>query len=235
MKSALLPEESPTPRIEQSPARRRILVADDHPVIRIGVRNMLAAVPGYEVVGEACDGEEAVAQAHALVPDIVLLDLKMPRLPGIETLRTIMRDSVPVKTILLTGSISMQEIVEALQIGARGIVTKDVLVDHLFDALAAVLEGDYWVGGRRVLNLMSTLSELMQHVSADHRTYDLTRREQQVVQHIVEGCTNRDIASELGTSPEKIKRHLSNIYDKTGVSTRLELALFAISRRLVEF
>lgn len=212
----------------------RIVIADDHPVVRIGVRNMLQADRGLDVVGESNDGDEAITQTLELLPDILLLDLAMPRLPGLEAMRAIMNGSPSVKIILLTATITTQQIIEALQIGARGIVLKDALAGDLNTAIRAVVGGDYWIGGRRVVNLVGALHELMQQAAVPERkTYGLTPREMEVVGCIVEGCSNRDIAKQFGLSEETVKRHLSNIFDKTGVSTRLELAMFAIAHHLV--
>ena len=111
----------------------RIVLADDHPVVRIGVRNMLTEQDGFEVVGEADDGDEAITQTLELQPDILLLDVQMPRLPGLEAMRAIMNGSPTVKILLLTSTITTQQIIEALHIGARGIVLKDALASHLQD------------------------------------------------------------------------------------------------------
>jgi DNA-binding NarL/FixJ family response regulator len=212
----------------------RIVIADDHPVVRIGVKNMLQSDPGLDVIGEASDGDEAITGTLELLPDILLLDLQMPRLPGLEAMRAIMSGSPTVKILLLTSTITTQQIIEALQIGARGIVLKDALADHLTTAIRAVSSGDYWIGGKRVVNLVGALHELMQQAAVPERkTYGLTPRELEVVGCIVEGCSNRDIAKQFSISEETVKRHLSNIFDKTGVSTRLELALFAIAHQLV--
>ena len=217
-------------------ANIRIVVADDHPVVRFGVRNMLLNEQGFEVVGEAEDGDDAITQTLELEPDILLLDVAMPRLPGLEAMRAIMAKSPRVKIVLLTSTISVQQIIEALQIGARGIVLKDSVVGDLGNALRAVLSGDYWIGGERVVNLLKALQELQAQAAAvpERKTYGLTPRELEVVSCIVEGCSNRDIAKQFTISEETVKRHLSNVFDKTGVSTRLELALFAIAHKLVE-
>jgi DNA-binding NarL/FixJ family response regulator len=196
-------------------------LADDHPVVRIGVRNMLGEQDGFEVVGEASDGDEAVAQTLKLQPDILLLDVQMPRLPGIEAMRTIMTGTPTVKILLLTSTITTQQIIEALQIGARGIVLKDALAGHLQTAIRTVISGDYWIGGKR------------EAAVPPRKTFGLTPRELEMVGAIVDGCSNRDIARQFGLSEETVKRHLSNVFDKTGVSTRLELALFAIAHHLV--
>lgn len=224
----------PRPPVKSSPTIR-ILLADDHPVVRIGVRNMLQSEPSFEVVGEVGDGDEAITETLELLPDILLLDLYMPRLPGLEAMRAIMSGSPSVKIVLLTSTITTQQIIEALQIGARGIVLKDAVAEHLTSAIKAVISGDYWIGGRRVVNLVGALHELMQKAAVpDRKTFGLTPREMEVVSCIVEGCSNRDIAKQFGLSEETVKRHLSNIFDKTGVSTRLELAMFAIAHHLVD-
>ena len=212
----------------------RIVIADDHPVVLIGVRNMLQGDHALEVVGDCGDGDEAITQTLELLPDILLLDLYMPRLPGLEAMRAIMNGSPSVKIILLCATITTQQIIEALQIGARGIVLKDALAGDLNTAIRAVVGGDYWIGGRRVVNLVGALHELMQQAAVpDRKTFGLTPREMEVVGCIVEGCSNRDIAKQFSLSEETVKRHLSNIFDKTGVSTRLELAMFAIAHHLV--
>ena len=230
------PVPSQTPASHHTHSTMRIVVADDHPVVRFGVKNMLMSEPGFEVVGEANDGDEAITMTLEVEPDILLLDLAMPKLPGLEAMRAIMSRSPRVKIILLTSLISTQQIIEALQIGARGIVLKDSVASDLGESLRAVLSGDYWIGGKRVVNLLSALHDLMQQAAAvpEKKTYGLTPRELEVVTCIVEGCSNKDIAKQFTISEETVKRHLSNIFDKTGVSTRLELALFAISHKLVD-
>lgn len=216
------------------PSVLRLVVADDHPVVRIGVRNMLLADPGCEVVGEACDGDDAITQTLEHEPDILLLDLQMPKLPGLQTMRAIMGRSPGVKIILLTATITPQQIIEALQLGARGIVLKDAVTDHLSTSIRAVAAGDYWIGGRRVVNLVQALHDLTQQTIVPQRkTFGLTPRELDVVGCIVEGCSNKDIAKQFSISEETVKRHLSNVFDKTGVSTRLELALFSIAHQLI--
>jgi two-component system nitrate/nitrite response regulator NarL len=195
---------------------------------------MLTEEDGFEVVGEASDGDDAITLTLESQPDVLLLDVQMPRLPGLEAMRAILNGTPTVKVLLLTSTITTQQIIEALHIGARGIVLKEALGGHLQTAIRTVYGGDYWIGGKRVGNLVSALHDLMRQTAAPpHKTFGLTPREFEVVGCIVEGCSNRDIAKRFSLSEETVKRHLSNIFDKTGVSTRLELALFAIAHQLI--
>jgi DNA-binding NarL/FixJ family response regulator len=212
----------------------RVIIADDHPVVRVGVRNMLSSEPVIDVIAEAGDGDEALDLTNRLAPDVLLLDISMPRLSGLDVLPRIMDGSPTVKIILLTAGITTQQIIEALQTGARGIILKNTMTDRMSEAVMSVASGDYWIGGKRVVNLVAALHDLEQKAAKPERkTYGLTPREMEVVGCIVEGCSNRDIAQQFHLSEETVKRHLSNIFDKTGVSTRLELAMFAIAHELV--
>jgi DNA-binding NarL/FixJ family response regulator len=198
---------------------------------------MLESVARLSVVGEAIDGEDALAQTILLQPDILLLDLHMPRLNGIDALRGILDRAPGVKVLLLSSAISHQQIIEALQLGAWGVVLKTSIAEDITRSIDAVLRGHYWVIGRSFSSLRAALQYVDQQaaLAAPQRsTFGLTPREIEVVSGIVEGCSNKDIALKLTISEETVKRHLSNIFDKTGVSTRLELALFAINHKLIE-
>ena len=214
----------------------RIVIADDHPVFRHGLRRLLEAEPGLQVVGEAGDGAEAVAVVRRLKPDILLLDLAMPGVPGLEALSELAGSSAPVRTILLTAAVETPQIVEALQLGARGVVLKHSASQLLLKSIRTVMEGQYWVGRDTVSNLVETLRTLMpsREKKAARRTFNLTPRELEIIGAIVEGYTNKDIAQKFSLSEQTVKHHLTNIFDKLGVSNRLELALFAVNHRLVE-
>ncbi len=160
-------------------------------------------------------GTKQLPRRSSLQPDVLLLDVSMPRMPGLEAMRAIMSGPSTAKILLLTSTITTQQIIEALHIGARGIVLKDALANHLQTAIRTVNAGDYWIGGKRVVNLVSALHDLMQQAARPQRkTYGLTPRELEVVGCIVEGCSNRDIAKQFSLSEETVKRHLSNIFDK---------------------
>ncbi len=212
----------------------RILIADDYPVVRFGVRKMLQSHHEYVVVGEASNGKEAIREIREMQPDILLLDLNMPLLPGLEALRELTTIQVPTRTILLTSSISQREILEALQLGARGVVLKDTLTTDLSACIAAVMQGHYWLGRKPVQDLVQVLNELMEEIEQPAtNTFGLTVRELDVVRLIAQGLTNKEIAQECSIADGTVKRRLKKIFDKVGVWNRLELALFAINHRLV--
>lgn len=211
-----------------------ILIADDHPIFRDGLRRLLEAEPGLKVIGEACDGAEAVKMARELKPDILLLDLAMPRHPGLEALRDLGSGQQSVRVILLTAAAEKQQIVEALQLGARGVVLKDSATQLLLKSIHTVMSGEYWVGRESVSNLVQYLRTLVQSSGeeAKQKKFGLTPRELEIVSAVVAGYANKEIAEYFKISEDTVKHHLSNIFDKLGVSTRLELALFAVNQAL---
>jgi two-component system nitrate/nitrite response regulator NarL len=212
----------------------RIIIADDHPIFRDGLKRLLESEREFKVIGEACDGVEAVKLARQLKPEILLLDLAMPRRPGLEALREMNSDSSSVRVILLTAAIEKDQIVEALQLGARGVVLKDSATQILLKSIRAVMSGEYWVGRESVSNLVQYLRNLIDSSSTHSRQkrYGLTPRELEIISAVVAGYANKEIAHHFRISEDTVKHHLSNIFDKLGVSTRLELALFAVNQSL---
>jgi len=213
----------------------RLVIADDHPIFRDGLRRLLEAEPDMKVIGEAKDGVEAVKLARQLRPDIMLLDLAMPKHPGLEALRELSDGSAhSVRVILLTAAAEKNQIVEALQLGARGVVLKDSATQLLLKAIHTVMAGEYWVGREAVSNLVQYLRNQMQ-ASAEaskQKKFGLTPRELEIISAVVAGFANKEIAEYFKISEDTVKHHLSNIFDKLGVSTRLELALFAVNQGL---
>jgi two-component system, NarL family, nitrate/nitrite response regulator NarL len=210
----------------------RILIADDHPILRDGLRKLLEVEPDFIVAGEACNGHEALQMTRQLEPDMLLLDLVMPGVPCLEVLRSLTATPLPTRTILLTASIDRDEIVKALQLGARGIVMKDSASQLLMKAIRLVMAGQYWIGHEGVTGLIETFRTQM--FDAMERPYGLTARELEIVTTVTTGFSNKEIAQRLSLSEETVKHHLTKIFSKLGVTNRLELALFAISQNLVK-
>jgi len=212
----------------------RILIADDHPVFREGLISIFRKEREFEIVGEASDGRQALQLINDLHPDVLLLDLLMPLLTGLETLRELSDSTTPVRPIVLTAAIAQEQIAQALQLGARGIVLKDTPTEVLFSSIRAVMNGRFWVGQTEVKDLMEALRYYVASADEDSKKqFGLTSRERDVVSAITVGFTNREIAEKFSISEQTVKHHLRNIFDKTGVSNRLELALFAIKHGLV--
>jgi len=165
----------------------------------------------------------------------MLLDLAMPKHPGLEALRDLSNgEANSVRVILLTAAAEKKEIVEALQLGARGVVLKDSATQLLLKAIHTVMAGEYWVGRESVSNLVQYLRNLVQSSGdeAKQKKFGLTPRELEIVSAVVAGFANKEIAEYFKISEDTVKHHLSNIFDKLGVSTRLELALFAVNQSL---
>jgi two-component system nitrate/nitrite response regulator NarL len=222
-------------RTTVKPAMVTVLIADDDPIVRQAVRSVLDVSGGFRVVGEAEDGKMAAELVKETDPDILLLDLLMPNLPGLEALRVITTAGSEVRTVLLCSAISAKQILEALQLGARGVVLKK-RVAELVPALDAVMRGQYWIESQSVSNVVQVVQQLAvatPQPSQWQNRFGLTARETEIISFITQGCMNRDIAASLSITEETVKRHLTNIFNKVGMSNRLELALFAIEHGLV--
>lgn len=216
--------------MSKTPPPTRVLIADDHAMVRQGLQALLKYEPDFSVVGEAADGEEAVRLVRKLRPDLVLLDMAMPRASGMEVLCELQLDPSPARVILLTAIIDGPQIVEALQLGARGVVLKESAATLLFKAMRAVRGGQYWIGHECVPDVLLAMRQISQPA---HQAYHITPRELQVLSELVAGGTNKEISAKFSISEETVKHHLTSLFDKLGVSNRLELAMFAISHSLI--
>ena len=213
--------------------RVRIAIADDHPIFRDGLRRLLAADTGLELVGEAATGQQTIAMVARARPDILLLDLSMPDGTGLDVLRALetMRSSPHV--VLLTASIEQAEVAEAMLQGARGVLLKDAASALLFKCIRCVMAGEYWLGKDRLPALIDAL-RAFRSPGAAAGVDALTERERTVVAAVRDGATNREIAQQMGLSPQTVKNYLSHIYDKLAVSNRLQLARLAAERRILD-
>src|SRR5438876_9818786 len=177
----------------------RVVIADDHKILRAGVSQLLASELDFDVVGEAGDGAEAVALVRQLRPDVLLLDLAMPRMNGLDTIRELTA-SCACRIVLLTAQIEKRQILEALQLGARGILLKQTAINLLFKCIRAVMNDEYWVDRASVADLILAFRQSHRAEAAPRRNFNLTPREMQVIARVVAGCPNKEIAQQFSIS-----------------------------------
>ena len=201
----------------------RVLVVDDHPVVRTGLAAVISLEPDFELVGEAEDGAQAVAMVREQRPDVVLMDLRMPRMDGVTAIRAITKDFPQVRVLALTTYDGDVSIHRALEAGARGYLLKDMLLTEVVTAIRAVYRGERVIPAP----VAARLAEFTPRA-------DLTVREVEVMQFVARGLSNREIAAAIGRSDETVKLHLKNIFTKLGVGDRTEAVTLAISRGILD-
>ena len=212
----------------------RVVLADDHRIFIDGLRALLSTDPAFHVVGVSHDGDEAVQVITELLPDLLLLDVSMPPAGGIEVLKQIALQAPSVRTLLLTAAVSRDALLTAVQLGARGVLLKEHATALLFDSMRAVMQGGYWLDREHIGGMIAAMRPESQPAPARHKAnrFNLTLRELQVISAVKAAESNREIATRLSVREDTVKHHLSNIFDKLGVFSRVELAVFAINHGL---
>jgi len=208
----------------------RVLIADDHAVVRQGLRAFLEAQNDIEVVGEANDGSEAVRLADALRPDVLVMDVVMPKVDGIEAIRRIRTAGVPAKVIVLTSFADDQKVFAAVRAGAAGYLLKDIRPDELGEAIRTVMRDEALLNPRVAATLMQEFAHQARTPASDA----LTLREMDVIRLLARGRSNKEIALELGVAEKTVKTHVSSILSKLQLADRTQAALYAVRERLVE-
>ena len=216
-----------------TPLVTTVLVADDHAVVRHGVRSILTAQPDFDVVGDAADGKEAVDRALALRPDLVVLDVSMPRLTGLQAAAELGRRAPGMRTLMLSMHDDEQFLFEALRAGASGYVLKSAVDRDLVDACRATMRGESFLYPDAIAALVQ--DRLARAAAGDDVSVDpLTPRETEVLKLIAEARTNQQIAGALTISPKTVENHRASILEKLGMRDRVELTRYAIRRGLVQ-
>ena len=202
----------------------KVLIADDHTIVRAGLTALLGTEKDIEVVGEAKNGAEAVSNAVELHPDVVIMDLMMPKMDGVEATKELLRKAPSVKTILLTTYGTSDGIAHALRAGARGAVLKNADNSELAKAIRIVAQGGDYIS-----------PDIRQQLAADPPVPDLTPRQSEILKSMVRGLTDRDIAERLGLSTESVSEHVGAIRQKIGAANRTEAVAIAMRKYLLKF
>jgi len=233
--------EEPSPAAPGEAAKIRIVVADDHPIFRDGLCRLLALEPDFEVVGQAHDGRQVLDVLQQYEPDILLLDLKMPGLDGLATLQRLQSSKHKTRVIVLTASEDKNEFVQAMKLGTAGIVLKQSATDLLIKSIRKVNAGEIWLDSHTTAAVMrqfatgadeSPAGVAPASSSRERERSLLSQREREIVALVAQGFKNKEMAEKMFISEQTVKNHLHNIFDKLGVSDRLELALYAIHNNL---
>ncbi|HVM40254.1 MAG TPA: response regulator transcription factor [Acidimicrobiia bacterium] len=229
-------ENEPTPARSGVESEIRVLVADDHALFRRGLNMILESEGGIQVIAEAEDGQEAVNKALDLAPDVVLMDVRMPRLSGIEAASRI-REGVPsCKILMLTVSDEEEDLYEAVKAGANGYLLKEISIEEVADAIRAVTQGQSLISpsmASKLLEEFNTLSKQADDRSSPHAPR-LTDRELEVLQLVAQGLSNKRIAEKLYISENTVKNHVRNMLEKLHVHSRMEAVLYAMRENLID-
>lgn len=214
----------------------RVVVADDHELFRRGLELVLADEADIEVVAEAGDGQQAVELAQEHVPDVVVMDVRMPVLSGIEAASQIKEELPHVKILMLTISDEEDDLYEAIKAGAAGYLLKEISIDEIANAVRAVHGGQSLISPSMASKLLNEFASMIKREEEKHQVPAprLTPREMEVLQHIAKGENNREIAGELFISENTVKNHVRNILDKLHLHSRMEAVVYAVREKLLE-
>ncbi|HUW64901.1 MAG TPA: response regulator transcription factor [Spirochaetia bacterium] len=212
----------------------RILIADDHPLVREGLCRVLAAEPALEVIGEAEDGRGAIDFVREYEVDIVLLDINMPGINGIEACKVIKKERPLVGVVALTVHDQEEYVFELIKAGISGYVLKDISPDLLVRTILGVARGESFIPPLLTTRVLEEFSRLAQYQQREVNPFGLTGRETEILRLVGEGRSNREIAGQLFISERTVKNHLTSVFGKLGVSDRTRAALYAVKNRLVE-
>ena len=214
----------------------KILIVDDHALFRRGIQMVLEQEDGIEVVGEATDGQEAVEKAEELMPDVVLMDVRMPKRSGIEATSAI-REAIPhAKILMLTVSDEEEDLYEAIKAGASGYLLKEISTEDVADAIRSVWTGQSRISPAMASKLLNEFQAMSKRAEERENVHSprLTDREMEVLRLVAKGMNNRDIAKELFISENTVKNHVRNILEKLQLHSRMEAVVYAVREKLLE-
>jgi len=212
----------------------RVLICDDHALFRRGLIMVLESEEGIDVVAEAEDGEEAILKAEEEAPDVVLMDVRMPRMSGIEATRAIANAVPSAKILMLTVSDEEEDLYEAVKSGASGYLLKDSSIEEVAQAVRVVADGQSLISPSMAVKLIDEFKQMSQPDRGPVTTFRLTERELEVLRLVAQGLNNKDIAKRLFISENTVKNHVRNLLEKLQLHSRMEAVLYAVREKLVE-
>jgi two-component system, NarL family, response regulator NreC len=227
-------EHSTIASAPRTPGKIRVLLADDHTILRAGVRMMLNAQPDIEVVGEASDGRHAIAEAQRLQPDVILMDITMPDLNGIEATRQVKRLLPEIKVLVLTMHENEEYLFQVLRAGASGYMLKEAADTELISAIRIITNGSFYLSSSAQSMMVGDYLQRVRSGEERDSYSELTEREREILKHVAEGYTNNQIAERLFISPKTVDTHRTHIMDKLNLHSRAELVKYAMRRGLLE-
>lgn len=213
----------------------RILIADGHPIVREGLRHVIQREKDFELIGEAEDGSALLGNVSNLNPDILIMELKLPHLDGFTAIRTLQLNSPKTRILLFTASESKEDFVEAMKLGCSGIVLKNTPVELIAKSIRKVQSGEIWLDSNTTAAVMRQFATATEYTHQNGKFRErtlLSQREREIIVLIAQGYKNKEIAEKMFITEQTVKNHLHNVFDKLGVSDRLELALYAIHNSL---
>ena len=214
----------------------RVMICDDHALFRRGLIMVLESEDGVEVIGEAEDGDEAVRKAEELAPDVVLMDVRMPRLSGIDATRAIAEVVPSAKILMLTVSDEEDDLYDAIKAGATGYLLKEISIEEVASAIRSVMSGQSLISPSMASKLLTEFTNLAKKADERHAvpTPRLTERELEVLKLVAQGMSNREIGSELYISENTVKNHVRNILEKLHLHSRMEAVVYAVREKLLD-
>lgn len=210
----------------------KVLIADDHAIVRAGLRTLITSESDLELLGEAAGGREAIEKVHQLSPDVLVLDISMPDIDGIEVIRVLRDESAKCAVLVLTVHEDDALLREAVKLGAAGYIIKHAAESELIAAIRSVFRGDLYVHPRMIRSLLDPERKSPQRDRADFEA--LTTREEEVLILIVQGYTNKQVADELGISIRTVEGHRANLTEKLGIRSRVDLLRYARDHQLIQ-
>ncbi|MEK3659558.1 response regulator transcription factor [Paenibacillus sp. FSL F4-0236] len=211
-----------------------VIIADDHLVVREGLKLIIETNDNFQVIGEAANGEETLSLLESLTPDVILMDLNMPKMSGLETIKELKERNINIPVVILTTYNEDELMINGLELGAKGYLLKDTGREHLFRTIESAIRGDTLLQPEMMARLLAARNKRHDEQDTSAEKLLISEKERIVIQAIARGYRSKEIAADMGISERTVKAHLTNIYNKLGVDSRSQAVAVAIERGIVQ-